>query len=196
MPHVPTITTDRLVLRGWNDADIKPFASLCADPAVMAHFPSTLSPAEAAEFVDTARRRWHDDGYGPWAVELRDGAPTGPEPFIGFVGLAPGDVAGDGLVEIGWRLAAAHWGRGYAPEAATHALAWAFLSLDLDEVVSFTSAGNLPSQRVMAKIGMQRDEERDFDHPRVDSTAHPQLVRHLVWSTTSTDWLDLHAAHP
>ena len=196
MARVPTITTERLVLRDWDDRDLGPFAALCADPTVMEHFPSTLSSAEATEFVDRARRCWQVHGYGLWAVELRTGDPTADGQFVGYVGLAPGDAAGAGLVEVGWRLAATHWGNGYAPEAATHALAWAFLSLGLDEVVSFTTVGNVRSQRVMAKIGMVRDPARDFDHPHVDRTTHPALVRHVVWSTTRSDWLDLHDAHP
>lgn len=189
------IELDRLVLREWRDADVGPFAAICADPTVMAHFPATLTRAEAAAFVDRARAAWERDGVGLWAVELTDRAPTGPAAFVGFVGLAPAEVAGDDLVEVGWRLAHAHWGNGYAPEAATAALAVAFLALGRDEVVSFTTAGNLPSQRVMDKIGMRRDPGRDFDHPRVDPATHPHLVRHLLWSIGRDEFLALHADH-
>lgn len=193
--HAPTIRTDRLMLRRWADADVEPFARLCGDPSVMEHFPSVLSPAESAAFVDHAVQGWERDGFGLWAVELSGGAPTGPAPFVGYTGLARCDWVTPGAVEVGWRLAAAHWGHGYAPEAATHALAFAFLDLQLDEVVSFTVPANARSQRVMEKIGMVREPDRDFDHPRVDPATHPHLVRHVLWSVTRGDWLALHADH-
>ena len=69
--------------------------------------------------------------------------------------------------EIGWRLARSHWGRGYATEAAKRALAFAFDDQGLEELVSFTAVTNLPSQRVMQRLGMRRDPAEDFDHPKV-----------------------------
>ena len=193
--HAPTIRTDRLVLRRWAHADVEPFAELCADPRVMEHFPAPLSPAESAASVDHVLQAWDDDGFGLWAVGLTDLAPTGPAPFVGYTGLARCDWLAPGAVEVGWRLAYEHWGHGYAPEAATHALASAFLDLGLDEVVSFTVPANARSQRVMEKVGMVREPDRDFDHPRVDPVRYPHLVRHVLWSVTRADWLALHADH-
>jgi RimJ/RimL family protein N-acetyltransferase len=190
-----TVTNDRLVLRGWADADVEPFAELCADPRVMEHFPAPLSSAESLALLKKDGQNWDRDGFGLWAVELTDLAPTGPAAFIGFSGLARCDWLAPGAVEVGWRLAAEHWGHGYAPEAATLALAEAFLNLRLDEVVSFTVPANTRSQRVMEKIGMVREPDRDFDHPRVDPVRYPHLVRHVVWSITRADWLALHADH-
>ena len=187
--------SDRLRLRAWVTTDREPFARMCADPRVMEHFPSVLSAAESAAFVDMVDQAWERDGFGLWAVELTDLAPTGPAPFVGYTGLARCDWLEPGAVEVGWRLAAEHWGHGYAPEAATHALAVAFLDLGLDEVVSFTVPANTRSQRVMEKIGMVREPDRDFDHPRVDPVAHPHLVHHVLWSVARDDWLALHADH-
>lgn len=192
---MPTIRTPRLVLRGWSGDDVAPFAALCADPVVMEHFPDVLSTDEATAFVDRVQQAWDQEGFGLWAVELTGAAPTGPAPFVGYTGLARCDWLAPGAVEVGWRLAVHHWGHGYAPEAATHALATAFLDLGLDEVVSFTVPANTRSQRVMEKIGMVRDPARDFDHPRVDPVAHPDLVHHVVWTISRDDWLDLHADH-
>lgn len=105
---------------------------------------------------------------------------AGGAPFVGFTGLAvPGfDVPGreGGCVEVGWRLAAEHWGHGYAPEAARAALAFAWDGLGIDEVVSFTSVGNHRSRRVMEKVGMTH--ERDFDHPRF---AGHRLENHVLY---------------
>ena len=82
-------------------------------------------------------------------------------------------------VEIGWRLAAAHWGRGYATEAARAVLAHAWDVVGLDEVVSFTTAGNERSRAVMTRLGMRYDPADDFDHPRLPP-GHP-LRRHVLY---------------
>ena len=70
-------------------------------------------------------------------------------------------------VEVGWRLARAHWGAGYATEAARAAVEWGFANLPLEELVSMTIAANVRSQRVMQKLGFVRDPSADFDHPSV-----------------------------
>ena len=126
------LRTDRLLLRHWRASDHEPFAALNADPAVMRYFPAPVDRATSDAFADRMQSQLESRGWGLWAVE-RAGA------FIGFVGLmevyddmpcAPG-------VEVGWRLAAPHWGQGYAPEAAREALRVAFGGLHLAEVVSF-----------------------------------------------------------
>jgi RimJ/RimL family protein N-acetyltransferase len=174
---VHELRTERLVLRQWRDEDRDPWAALCADPEVMRLFPSTLTRAESDAFVDRHAALLDVRGWGLWAVEVVDGAP-----FIGFTGLAvPGfAVPGHegGCVEVGWRLAADHWGRGYAPEAARAALDVAWDVAGLDVVVSFTSVGNANSRRVMEKIGLTF--EREFDHPGLDA-GHP-LRRHVLYA--------------
>ena len=86
-------------------------------------------------------------------------------------------------MEVGWRLAAAHWGRGYAPEGARAALRFGFENLGLDDVVSFTSVGNAKSRRVMTKIGMTHRPDEDFDHPRLLKTS--PLLRHVLYRITA-----------
>lgn len=170
------LRTERLLLRRWRESDRDPWAAMNADPRVMEHFPSTLSREQSDDFVDRHAALLEDQGWGLWAVEVVSGAP-----FIGFTGLAvPGfEVPGrpEGCVEVGWRLAAEHWGRGYAPEAARAVLDRAFGELDRDEVVSFTAVGNANSRRVMEKLGMAH--ERDFDHPKLPA-GHP-LQRHVLY---------------
>src|SRR5262249_57962999 len=100
-------------------------------------------------------------GWGLWALEA-----PGVTPFLGFVGLdEPGPhVPVAPCVEIGWRLAAEHWGRGYASEAARAALRAGFERIGLHEVVSFTAVGNLRSRAVMERIGMRLAGET-LQHP-------------------------------
>ena len=162
-----------LILRQWRDADREPFAALNADPEVMRHFPSTMTRAESDAFVDRAAALIDERGWGLWAVEVREVAP-----FVGFVGLNVPSFMPD-AVEIGWRLAKEHWGNGYATEAAREALRYGFDELGLQEIVSFTVVANTPSRRVMERIGMTHEPERDFDHPNV-----PQgpFKRHVLYA--------------
>ena len=177
---VAEIATPRLRLRNWRDGDFAPFAALNADPEVMRHFPALLERAESDELATEIRRRIARQGWGFWAVEVA--APDEPVAgFIGFVGLnRPGFEAHfTPCVEIGWRLARASWGRGYASEAARAALDFAFHDLREPEVVAFTAAGNDRSRAVMERLGMRHDPAEDFDHPAVPEGS--PLRRHVLY---------------
>jgi RimJ/RimL family protein N-acetyltransferase len=158
----PTLTTDRLILRRWRESDREPFARLNADPEVMRFFLRPLSRAESDALVDRIEARFDEYGYGLWALELReDGA------FLGFTGLAYKEFEAPftPCVEVGWRLAKAAWGHGYATEAAREALRFGFEETGLREIVSFTPASHTASRRVMERLGMHRDPQEDFDYP-------------------------------
>lgn len=161
-PTAPTLTTARLVLRPWRDEDLAPFAALNADPRVMAFFPGTLNRTASDALAARIRDHFDRHGFGVWAVDA-----PGVAAFVGFVGLARPTFQAPFMpcVEIAWRLAAEHWGRGYATEAARAALAFGFDALGLDEIVSFTVRDNLPSRRVMERLGMTHAPGDDFEHP-------------------------------
>jgi ribosomal-protein-alanine N-acetyltransferase len=172
------LQTDRLILRRWRDQDREPFAALNADPDVMHWFPSTLTHAESDAMVDRIEASFDDRGYGLWAAEVKGSASKVGIPFIGFIGLAYQSFPAHftPAVEVGWRLAKAHWGNGYAPEGARAALDVAFDVLGLDAVVSMTTVGNEKSRRVMEKIGMTRDPADDFEHPNdTDERIRPHV---------------------
>lgn len=169
----PTIQTERLLLRQWRDDDRDAFAALNADPVVMEHFPATLTRAESDAFVDRHSALIDQRGWGLWACEVRE---TGE--FIGFVGLAVPVFDADFIpcTEIGWRLSASSWGRGYATEAARAVLDFAFDEIGLDDIVSFTYIGNHRSRRVMEKIGLV--ERGEFDHPNLPGD---RVQRHVLY---------------
>lgn len=177
------LTTDRLLLRHWRDGDRAPFAAMNADPAVMEHFPAPMTRERSDDLVDRLIAAHEQRGFGLWALEVLE---TGR--FIGFTGLSvPGFQAHfTPAVEVGWRLAKDAWGNGYATEAARAALAYGFGPAGLDEVVSFTSTTNTPSQRVMQRIGMTHDEADDFDHPSLEP-GH-RLQRHVLYRITKSQW--------
>jgi RimJ/RimL family protein N-acetyltransferase len=176
------LRTERLRLRQWTEADRDPFATLNADPEVMRYFRAPLTRAQSDAMIAREQARIAARGWGLWAVEVIDGAP-----FIGFVGLAePGFSAHfTPAVEVGWRLAQAFWGHGYATEAATAALAVAFGQLGLQEVVSFTAAVNTRSTRVMSRLGMTHDASDDFEHPAVPDGP---LRAHVLYRLTCAEW--------
>jgi RimJ/RimL family protein N-acetyltransferase len=177
------LKTPRLILRRWRDSDREPFAALNADPEVMEHFPATLSREESDAAVQRFEEHFSRKGFGLWAVEVVGGAP-----LIGFTGLVtvPFYAPFTPAVEVGWRLAREHWGHGYATEAATGALRFGFEEASLREIVSFTTPGNVRSQRVMQKLGMHRDPGDDFDNPRIPD-GHP-LRRHVLYRLTREEW--------
>lgn len=178
------IRTSRLLLRAWRDEDLAPFAALNADPAVMEHFPAPLTRAESDALAAKIRDALARDGFGLWAVEV-----PGVASFAGFVGLARPtfEAPFTPCVEVGWRLAASCWGRGYATEGARAALDVAFGELRLDEVLSFTSPANVRSRAVMERIGMTRSPADDFEHPRVPQ-GHP-LRPHVLYRISRDLWL-------
>lgn len=177
------IRTERLVMRRWKDSDREPFAQLNADPRVMKHFPALLERDVSDALADEIEARMAINGWGFWAVELQ----TSGE-FIGFVGLNPGHAALPfaPCVEIGWRLAFAHWGRGYAQEGARAALAFGFENLELDEIVAFTALSNSRSQALMQRIGMQENVASRFDHPSLP--ADSPLRAHCLYRESRLAW--------
>lgn len=179
-PAPDELRTERLVLRRWRDDDRAAFATVNADAEVMRHYPAPLTRAESDAFVDRIEACFAERGHGLWVVD-----PGGTGACVGYVGLwpVPDTLACAPAVEVGWRLAASTWGRGYAPEAARAALADGFARLGLAEVVSFTAVGNLPSRRVMEKLGMTRDPAEDFDHPALP-VGH-RLRRHVLHRLTA-----------
>jgi 3-dehydroquinate dehydratase / shikimate dehydrogenase len=176
------LRTTRLLLRRWRDEDWTPFAELNADPRVMEWFPSTLTRSESDALAGRIAQRLNDQDWGLWAVEV-----PGVADFIGFIGLNPADdTLGYPSVEVGWRLAASHWGRGYAPEGARAAVGHGFQTLALDEIVSFASVENARSRRVMEKIGMVRQPGEDFAHPDIPPTS--PLSRHVLYRLTRLEY--------
>jgi len=179
-PH-PTLATPRLSLRPWKDEDRAPFAAMNADPPVMEFLPGSMTREQCDAMINRVRAHFDRHGFGFWAVEA-----IGVADCIGFVGLSVPRFESHftPCVEVGWRLAREHWGKGYATEAARAALDFGFKQIRLEEIVSFTVPDNIRSRRVMEKLGMTHNPADDFDHP-----AFPQghrLCRHVLYRLRSS----------
>jgi RimJ/RimL family protein N-acetyltransferase len=176
------VRTARLLLRQWQDSDREPFAALNADPEVMRYFPATQSREASDRSIDAWMGEIKHRGWSNWAIEL-----IGCGTFVGFVGLSVPRRALPFMpcVEVGYRLARAHWGQGIATEGAKAALEAGFVQFGLDEIVSFTALLNLPSQAVMQRIGMVNSQQ-DFDHPALPEGS--PLRRHCLYRISRTLW--------
>jgi ribosomal-protein-alanine N-acetyltransferase len=176
------LTTARLLLRQWRAEDRDAFAALNADPEVMAHFPARLSREESDAMMDRLEAGIEADGFGLWAVQERR---TGV--LLGTTGLGRVSFAAPFVpaVEVGWRFVRAAWGHGFATEAAGAALSFGFDAAELDEIVAMAVPHNRRSLAVMDRLGMQRDPDGDFDHPRVPVGP---LQRHVLYRIDAPAW--------
>jgi RimJ/RimL family protein N-acetyltransferase len=181
-PEIIEFETARLRLRRWRDADREPFAALNADPIVMEYFPSMLDRTATFAMIDRFEAAFAERGWSNWAVEV---IATGE--FIGFVGLSIPRLQFpfSPCVEIGWRLARAHWGKGYASEGASGALRAGFERIGLPEILSWTSVVNQRSRAVMERIGMH-DTHEDFEHPGI--AAGHLLRQHVLYRVRREEW--------
>ena len=148
-----TYETPRLTCRPPRGRDRRAYTRLFLDPAVAAAlFPPPLAPyarRDAAKLLRADIDHWNRNGFGPWTLLDRN---TGD--FVGRGGFAWTSLDGRQVVELSWALVPSRWGHGLATEAAAAALA-AARELRLPEVVSLTHTGNVASQRVMEKIGLE-----------------------------------------
>ena len=147
------VETERLLLRGWRDGDLEPYARMCADPEVMRFIGSglTLRREQAEGQMSRFVRHRGERGFGLWALEEK-----GSGTFIGFAGLAHQEdwAEEEHKTEVGWRLDRAFWGRGLATEAAKASVAYGLETLGLERIISIIQPENTASRRVAEKAGL------------------------------------------
>jgi RimJ/RimL family protein N-acetyltransferase len=145
---VITLTTDRLLLRPFRAEDIDAYAAFCADPEVMRFLGDrgVLARDDAWRQMAMLTGHWTLRGYGTWALEERA---TGA--FVGRAGLHYPE--GWPEPEIGWGLARAYWGRGFAYEAAQAAMDHAFKQLGWTRVMSLIDPANTRSIQLAERLG-------------------------------------------
>jgi RimJ/RimL family protein N-acetyltransferase len=163
---VPTLETERLILRGYRASDLDAQAATMGDPDVVRYLGGTpFSREETWRRLLAAPGLWALIGYGYWAVERKeDGALVGQ---VGFADLKRDlDPGIEGLPEMGWIFAPHAHGRGFAGEAVAAALTWADAALAGQEVVAIIDHANLRSIRVAERAGFSvREEARYRDAP-------------------------------
>lgn len=157
MIDVPVLFTDRLLLRGLEQRDFESYAAMMADPQVTRYLSAgvPLSRDDAWRQLALIIGHWELRGFGLWAVEHRS---TGE--FLGRIGCF--EPEGWPGFEVGYTLARAHWGHGYAQEGARAALAFAHDVLGKRDVISLIRPANLGSIRVATALGAKRSGSVEF----------------------------------
>jgi RimJ/RimL family protein N-acetyltransferase len=152
----PTImeiaVTQRLILRHFRTSDAEAMDRVLGDAYVMRFGDGVQAPDRVRFWI---RReitdRYRTWGFGKWAVVEKASGDV-----IGYCGLAKfNDRVLPGEVEIGYRLARSHWGKGYATEAARAVVSCAFDTLELPRVIAVIDPENVASLRVAEKLGMR-----------------------------------------
>ncbi|WP_250285706.1 GNAT family N-acetyltransferase [Frankia sp. CiP1_Cm_nod2] len=149
--QIPTLVTERLILRDWRAEDITPYSRMTQEPE-MSRYTGGGPMDEEAVWRHAAFQlgHWALRGFGMWVVRDRF---TGE--FIGRAGLY--EELGWPGVEVAWTVRRDRWGQGLAPEAGTAAVEFAFLHVGVDRVVSICHPDNARSRRVMEKVGLALD---------------------------------------
>lgn len=181
------ILTDRLILREWRDSDLFALHAICTNPKVMEFLGPLQTEAEVIEAIARQQESQAEFGHCYWAIERKsDNAMVG---FCGLI-LEPEGTPIAGQIDIGWRLAASEWGKGYACEAADACLEWGFVTLGAKSIWAITVPPNIRSWGLMERLGMERHHDLDFDHPHVPEGS--PLKRHLTYSITRETWFVNH----
>jgi ribosomal-protein-alanine N-acetyltransferase len=151
------LQTPKLVLRELALEDADALALVLSDPATMRYYPAPYDRAGVEQWIERNRRRYHDDGVGLWAMELKE-----TRELIGDCGILLQQVEGERLYEIGYHLRRDFWGQGLASEAARACRDWAFANLKTNRLISLIRPENQPSRRIAERIGMTLWKEVDW----------------------------------
>ncbi len=172
-------TSERLGFRNWQNSDFDAFAAMNADADVMQFFPKILNGEGSVRLMQRLAQHFDEKGYTYFVVDILETSEC-----IGFIGMCNQkyEAPFTPCVDIGWRLAKPFWGKGYATEGAKRCLEYAFETLHLKKIYAVASTINLPSIRVMEKIGMQK--AGTFIHPElVDNERLRECVYYNIEST-------------
>ncbi len=175
------IETERLLLRTWTPEDAETYFQMNQDPEVIKFLQGPLTREQVNDVIRSTNRHQKELGYSLFAAELKESGQ-----FIGFIGLNDMDFFSKfgahftPAVEVAWRLGSQYWNKGYASEGAKASLDYGFShKIGLQEIVACTVPGNHRSIRVMERIGMMRDFDGDFAHPKLEP--HHPLSKHVLY---------------
>jgi RimJ/RimL family protein N-acetyltransferase len=158
-----TIDTPRLRLRSPEESDAVPFLEIHQDPEAAKYVLSgnpAVGPTTAWRVIAMLIGHWHLRGYGQWTVIER-----ATEQVVGRVGLW--NPEGWPGIELGWIIRRSRWNNGFATEAASAALEWAWANVKTDHIISMIQPGNTRSIRVAEKIGQTFESLNDLHGERV-----------------------------
>ena len=164
MPHDAGdgLTTARLVLRRYTLDDLPSLVAINADPEVMRYLGGVMTPEQSRAFLDARMLNYYDvhRGFGIWLTSLRETGET-----VGMHCL--NHIHGEPLIQVGYRIERAHWGRGYATEMSLALMLYGFIRKRLELITAITDLDHVVSQRVLTNVGLHRVGDRLFPHPNL-----------------------------
>ncbi len=172
---IPTVLTERLVLRGWKAADLDPYAAMNADPETMRYLDGTFDRAGTERLVTHLIGMWAIRGHGMWAVEDRASGE-----FLGRAGTY--FAQGWPGVEVAVSIRRDRWGQGLGTEAITAALDFGFAHLDVEELITATHQENAGMNTIAHKLGMTFREIADVG-PWKANNVH--AISRAAWTADS-----------
>ena len=174
--------TERLILRTIEDGDAALQHRLLNTPAVMERLGGVKELHEIEAKHARSRANYAQDGFSFLMMMEKE---TGE--LVGHCGIKRVDnplAKNQGDHEVGWLVREDRWRRGYAEEAMRAVLDWAFGRVDAPYVVALTSQLNVPSWKLMEKLGMQRRRDLEFDDPAYP----PEDRRTILYSLAKAAW--------
>jgi len=179
------VETERLILRTWKKEDAQGYFQINQDPKVIEFLRGPLTIEQVNDFIPAVNSYGDKHGYTLWAACLKETVE-----LIGFICLNYTDWESHftPAVEVGWRLGSQYWGKGFATEGAKASLEYGFKQCGLKEIISFTVPANIRSIRVMEKIGLKRDVNGDFAHPK--SPADHKLSHHVLYRLSAAEYTE------
>jgi RimJ/RimL family protein N-acetyltransferase len=170
----PTLRTARLILRPTAAEDLDGWATLMADEEAARYIGGVQGRALAWRGMASMAGSWALNGFGMFSLIEKD---TGR--WVGRIGpWRPEDWPG---TEVGWGLARAAWGKGYAVEAAEAALDWTFDHLGWTEVIHCIDPDNRPSRKVAERLG-----SRNLRRSALPAPYEATIVD--IWGQSREDW--------
>jgi RimJ/RimL family protein N-acetyltransferase len=169
MPLGDTFMTARLRAERLSPDDLEDLVRLHHDPAVMAGLGGVRDRQQTAEYLARNLSHWSEFGFGVWMLREVDG-----NEIIGRAALRHLDVEGADEIEIGFAFQAASWGRGLATEVGETCVELARHDLRATSLVGITTLANHASQRVLTKLGFERERE-------VAVQGTPCILHRLGW---------------
>ena len=142
--------TARLALRELDDDDLPALSAILSDDETMVAYEGAFTEPEVRDWLQRQRDRYRDDGFGLWAVVDR-----GTGDVIGQTGITRQRIDDDEVLEVGYLFRRDRWGHGFASEAASACVDWAFAELPVDAVWAKVRDTNLPSMNVAVRLGMR-----------------------------------------
>lgn len=144
------LETKRLILREMTKGDFGALTDMLYNEEVMYAYEHAFTEEEAEAWLNNQLKRYEKDGFGLWAVILKE---TGE--MIGQCGLTKQQTPEKEVLEVGYLFRKKFWHKGYATEAAAACKNYAFEKLGAEEVYSIIRDNNLPSQNVAKRNGMK-----------------------------------------